>query len=100
MKVGKVPYLFPKSDAKHFEGHNLILSVSHLEHLEDDVPDPGLGEGLGGALPHEAEQVALHVLEHEVQPRVLADYLRANGAGLLFYVSIWGHFFSLLAPPS
>ena len=47
----------------------------HLKHLEDYVPDPGLGEGLGGALPHQAEQVSLHVLEDEVETRVLADNL-------------------------
>ena len=49
--------------------------ASYLKHLEDDVPDPGLGEGLCGALPHEAEQVPLHVLEDEVEARVFADHL-------------------------
>ena len=45
-----------------------------LEDLEDNGPDGGLAEQVR-RLPHEAEQVALDVLEHEVETVVFPNHL-------------------------
>ena len=41
--------------------------LTDLEELEDDAPYPGLRERIR-PLPHQAQKVALDVLEDEVQP--------------------------------
>ena len=51
-----------------------------LEDLEDNRPDGGLAEQVR-RLPHEAEQVALDVLEHEVETVVFPDHLGGSRSG-------------------